>query len=180
MYKLFHQLDRQEKAQKTNLDLRKLEALYNNDTYRRDSFSTITTRDPGIILQDSNPSSQPVTWGEGDGCLPVEISFPESDRSLVVGDLHSLDRHEDDLDDEETSKSLPTSLFVDDDEDLNLVYKEEESVLLEGEATESESSAPPLTMQSTFDGSDFSVEDDVDDADDFLRFETERFTRFEI
>jgi hypothetical protein len=175
MYKLFHQLDREQKEQE-NAELFQQEALYNN-TCRRDSFSTITTHETELIVQGPNPTSQPVTWGGGDGRLPLEISIPKTQGQLVVVDLNTRDRPEPDRLLEEGDETIPvtlsTSLFVDDDEELNLIFEDEN----ESEAKELDMSAPPLISQSSSGSSDLPIEED---PEEMLRFETERFTRFEV
>jgi hypothetical protein len=160
MYKLFHQLDRDQKEleEKENAELFQLEALYNN-TCRRDSFSTITTHETELIVQGRNSMSQPVTRGGGDGRLPLEISI-ETQGQLVVDDLNTRDIPEPgrllEEGDEAIPGTLPTSLFVDDDEELNLIFKDE----YESDVKELHMSAPPLISHSSSGSSDFRPEPD--------------------
>lgn len=230
MYKLFHQLDRQEKAQKENAELLQFEALY-NDTCRRDSFSTITTHDSAILVVKEPTALASVTWSGGDGRLPLEISFPGSHESLVVIDLQTQDRPDESnhlLDDGKGGVAkpvtLPTTLFVDDDEELDLIYRDgQESSVIQKEShmfsppalicQSSSQSSSQSSIQSQSKLSDqsqskvssqcssqyssqcsskcscecscaFTSGSSVvyidEDPEDMCRFETERFTRFEI
>ncbi|KAL3928303.1 MAG: hypothetical protein SGBAC_012708 [Bacillariaceae sp.] len=140
MYAIYHQIDRQKKEQEEKEneqndneqivimeELKQLEAKY-NAMIRRDSFSTITTQDTGIIIEALPDRKQlmPITWGTNrNGKLPIEISVPEMRKGENLLDDHdevdiqafSRPEPEDDALD-----ILQNSLFVDDDEELALIF----------------------------------------------------------
>mmetsp|Transcript_39099 Transcript_39099/g.94528 ORF Transcript_39099/g.94528 Transcript_39099/m.94528 type:complete len:237 (+) Transcript_39099:188-898(+) len=136
MYAIYHQIDREKRLQEekeneqnvTIEELKQLEARYNL-LLRRDSYSTITTRDTEIIIETMPDRKQlvPITWGKN-GKLPIEISVPETRKDNKLLDDYDNNVEADDQayipsrERDDGLLILQNSLFVDDDEELALIF----------------------------------------------------------
>lgn len=205
MYKIYHQIDREKRREQdekenaivTDNEIRQVEALY-NVSLRRDSFSTITTHDTEIIQKQVHvpPSKKllPITWGGMNGELPLVISVPETPKNKIFLDdreptetyLPPCVRSEEDDDD---PYLLPTSLFVDDDEELDLIFDDNQEEDEMNAQRVVGNPAPFETSSTTSKNSGSYLETEKAELhtevvsfkpEELVRFETERFTRFEI
>jgi len=204
MYKIYHQIDREkreqdekENAEVADNEIRQLEARY-NVSLRRDSFSTITTHDTEIIIQKQAQvpvpkKLLPITWGGMNGELPLVISVPETPKNKTLLDDHRLTKthlptavRSEDKDDE--SHLLATSLFVDDDIELDLIFDDNQEDDVNAQRVLGSSAPSEADVASSKSSGSYPCTDNAElDAElvcykpeDLVRFETERFTRFEI
>ncbi|CAJ1951848.1 unnamed protein product [Cylindrotheca closterium] len=251
MYAIFHQIDREKKVQEEKEneqnvlieELKQLEAKYNG-LLRRDSFSTITTQDTGILIETTTQDRKqllPIIWGKN-GKLPIEISVPETrldknllgsydynveadgqayrpppegkdddalhilQNSLFVDDDEELalifdDNNEDEMNVQRTkgnraplevslASSSENSLFVDDDEELALIFDDNHEDEMNVQRTKGNRASLEVSLASSSESSNSSFSESNEsslytsttscDSEDLLRFERERFTRFEI
>lgn len=209
MYAIYHQIDREKKQHEEKENERTVDVLVEElkqleaKLLRRDSYSTITTQDTGIIIETAPDRKQllPITW-KLNGKLPIEISVPETrrkEKSVLLEEYNNVEaagraNAQPPEEKDDALFFLQNSLFVDDDEELALIFddnhEDEMNVQrtmgnhapLELSLASSSASSESSFSESSYSESSFYAESQTTscDSEGFVRFEAERITRFEI
>jgi len=195
MYAIYHQIDREkreqeEKENEQNLveELKQLEARFNL-LVRRDSYSTITTRDTEMRIEQKADRKHlvPITWANN-GELPVEISVPETRKDQNLLDSHESEQEEEDSQSYESPPGqkddalqiLQNTLFVDDEEELDLIFDDNQEDEMNVQRELGTPTSGDESLSSSESSESIYTDETSGDSEDLVRFESERFTRFEI